>query len=76
MGDLVWVILFVAAVVGFIRGLTDKRPSFWTGFGEGLASKADRPGDIFLFFHDRQTGLGIGTRIRDDSQQVDTYTTD
>lgn len=66
MSDLFSVIVVVAAIVGFIRGFTDKRPSFWRGFGEGLAGKGERHADTYLLFHDHHTGLGIGTRIKDD----------
>jgi hypothetical protein len=66
MSDLFCVILVLAAIVGFVRGFTDKRPSFWRGFGEGLAGKGECRGDTYLFFHDHRTGLGIGTRIKDD----------
>jgi hypothetical protein len=66
MSDLFAVVLVLAAIVGFIRGLTDKRPSFWRGFGEGLAGKGEGRGDTYLFFHDSHTGLGMGTRIKDD----------
>ena len=66
MSGLFGAILVLAVVVGFIRGLTDNRPSFWRGFGEGLAGKGECRGDTYLFFHDHRTGLGIGTRIKDD----------
>lgn len=56
----------IAIVVGFIRGLTDDRPSFWRGFGEGLAGRGEFRGGTYFFLHDRRTGLGIGTRIDDD----------
>lgn len=49
MSDLVSVIVVVAAIVGFIRGFTDKRPSFWRGFGEGLAGKGECHADTYLF---------------------------
>jgi len=31
--------LLVAIVCGFFSGLVDDRPSFWRGFGEGLAGR-------------------------------------
>ena len=63
MDSLVGPLLLLAIVVGFIRGLRDKRPSFWRGFGEGLAGKGDFRGSTYVFFHDEHTGLGMGTRI-------------
>lgn len=56
----------VAAVAGFIKGLTDDSPSFWRGFGEGLAGKGKFRGSTYLFLHDWHTGFGIGTRIDED----------
>ena len=58
-------IFLLAVFVGFVKGLTDDRPSFWRGFGEGLAGKGEFRGSTYLFLHDQRTGLGIGTRIDD-----------
>ena len=63
MDNLIGIFLIAAIVVGLIRGLTDKRPSFWRGFGEGLTGKGESKGSTYLFFHDRRTGLGMGTKI-------------
>lgn len=57
--------LIVAIVCGFFSGLVDDRPSFWRGFGEGLAGRGKLKGGMYLFLHDRRTGLGIGTRLDD-----------
>jgi len=65
MDNLLELTLTVAFVCGFIKGILDDRPSFWRGFGKGLAGKGDFRGETYLFFHDRQTGLGIGTRLDD-----------
>ena len=58
--------LIIAMILGLIKGLTDDRPSFWRGFGEGMAGRGKLRGGTFLFFHDRHSGLGMGTRIDDD----------
>lgn len=63
MDNLIGILLIAAIVVGLIRGLTDKRPSFWRGFGEGLAGKGEVKGSSYLFFHDQLTGLAIGTKL-------------
>jgi len=63
--NLVELTLTVAFVCGLIKGAFDDRPSFWRGFGEGLAGKSDFRGETYVFFHDRHTGLGIGTRLDD-----------
>ena len=57
--------LIVAIVCGFISELVDDRPSFWRGFGEGLAGRGKFRGSTYLFLHDRRTGLGMGTRLDD-----------
>jgi hypothetical protein len=56
-------VFMIAIIAGFIQGLTDDRPSFWRGFGEGLAGKGEFRGGTYFFLHDRLTGLGVGTRI-------------
>jgi hypothetical protein len=66
MDNLVGPLLILAIVVGIIRGLTDKRPSFWRGFGEGLAGKGEFRGTTYMFLHDRHTGLGMGVQIDED----------
>jgi hypothetical protein len=57
--------LIVSIIGGFISGLVDDRPSFWRGFGEGLAGRGKFRGSTYLFLRDRRTGLGIGTRLDD-----------
>ena len=66
MGSILGPIFVLALIVGFVQGLTDDRPSFWRGFGEGLAGRGELRGRTYLFFHDRKTGLGMGTRIDPD----------
>ncbi len=66
MGSLFGVALIVAVIIGFLRGMTDERSSFWRGFGEGLAGRGKLRGETYVFFHDPRTGLGMGTRIDDD----------
>ena len=34
-GQLFGVALVIAMIMGVIKGLTDDKPSFWRGFGEG-----------------------------------------
>ena len=58
--------LFLAMIVGFVQGLPDDRPSFWRGIGEGLAGRGKLRGGTYPFFHDRRSGLRIGTRIDGD----------
>jgi len=66
MDSLLGPLFILALIVGFIRGLTDKRPSFWRGFGEGLAGKGEFRGSTYLFSHDTHTGLGMGVRMDDE----------
>jgi len=60
------ILVVMACVKGFFQGLTDERPSFGRGVGKGLVGRGEYRGDTYLFFHDHNTGLGIGTRITDD----------
>jgi hypothetical protein len=66
VGGLFGFALIIAAIFGFLHGLTDDRPSFWRGFGQGLAGRGKSGGKTYLFFHDPRTGLGMGTQIEED----------
>ncbi len=66
MDSMLGLIFVLAMIAGFVKGLTDDHPSFWRGFGEGLAGRGKFRGGTYVFFHDRRTGLGMGTRIDPD----------
>ncbi len=66
MDSMLGLIFVLAMIAGFVKGLTDDRPSFWRGFGEGLAGRGKFRGGTYVFLHDRRTGLGMGTRIAPD----------
>lgn len=52
-------ILIVAVVVGFFHGFFDDKPSFWRGFGNGLASKDTGDMKTSFYYIDRKTGIGM-----------------
>jgi hypothetical protein len=52
-------IFILAIIIGLIKGFTDNKPSFWRGFGEGLASRDDGRLKTSFYYIDRKTGLGI-----------------
>ena len=63
MDSMLGLIFVLAMIAGFVKGLTDDRPSFWRGFGEGMAGRGKYRGGTYFVFRDRHSGLGIGTRI-------------
>ena len=63
MDSLFGVALVIAVIMGAIKGLADSTPSFWRGFGEGLAGRGKYRGGTYFMLHDRRSGLSIGTRI-------------
>lgn len=52
-------IIYIAIIIGFIKGMTNNQPSFWRGLGEGLASKDNGKFKTSFYYVDRKTGLGI-----------------
>ena len=59
-------LLVIAMILGVIKGLTDDKPSFWRGLGEGMAGRGKFRGGTYFFFHGRGPGPGIGFRIDED----------
>jgi len=69
MDSLFGVALVIAMIMGVIKGLTelhDNKPSFWQGFGEGMAGRGKYRGGTYFVFRGRHSGWGIGTRIDGD----------
>ena len=69
MDSLFGVALVIAMITGLIDGLiklNNGTPSFWRGFGEGMAGRGKHRGGIYFVFRDRRSGLGIGTRVDGD----------
>ena len=52
-------IIILAIIAGFIKGMTSTEPSFWRGFGEGLASKEMPKGKTSFYYTDRKSGIGF-----------------
>ena len=52
-------IIILAIIAGVIKGFTSNEPSFWRGFGEGLASKDTGKCKTSFYYVDRKTGLGM-----------------
>lgn len=69
MDSLFGVVLVISMIMGLIDGLiklSNGKTSFWRGFGEGMAGRGKLRGGTYLFFHNRRSGLGMGTRIDPD----------
>ncbi|MFM8634559.1 MAG: hypothetical protein ACKOEX_07090 [Planctomycetia bacterium] len=67
--DGLYYLLVIAMILGAIDGLIKAKsgtPSFWRGFGEGMAGRGKYRGGTYFVFRDRRSGLGIGTRIDGD----------
>ena len=52
-------IVYIAIIVGFLKGITNTQPSFWKGFGEGLASRDSGKCKTSFYYTDRKTGIGM-----------------
>jgi hypothetical protein len=52
-------LIILAAIIGVIKGLTSTEPSFWRGFGAGLASKDNGKGKVSFYYTDRKSGIGF-----------------
>jgi hypothetical protein len=69
MDSLFGVALVIAMIMGLIDGLiklNNGTPSFWRGFGEGMAGRGKHRGGTYFVFRGRHSGWGIGTRIDGD----------